>query len=74
MYADRHDWPISSLDVDLRIVGTSEGNRIRRVLRIDGPDAAAREKLAEVAERTPVTLTVKHGMPVETTLAENSHD
>jgi putative redox protein len=74
MYADRHDWAIQSLDVNLRIVGTPEGNRIRRVLRIDGPDAAARAKLADVAERTPVTLTVKNGMPVETTLAENRHD
>lgn len=74
MYADRHDWAIRSLDVDLRIVGTPEGNRIRRALRINGPDAAARAKLADVAERTPVTLTVKNGMPVETTLAEDRHD
>ncbi|USI72851.1 OsmC family protein [Sphingomonas morindae] len=74
MYADRHDWAIRSLDVDLRIVGTPEGNRIRRVLRIDGPDAAARARLADIAERTPVTLTVKNGMPVETTLAEDRHD
>lgn len=74
MYADRHEWPIRSLDVDLGIVGTPEGSRIRRVLRIDGLDAVARAKLADIAERTPVTLTVKNGMPIETTLAEDRHD
>jgi putative redox protein len=72
MYADRHNWPIASLDVDLRIVAGPDGNRIRRVLRIAGPDDAARMRLADVAERTPVTLAIKNGMAIDTSLAETS--
>jgi putative redox protein len=72
MYADRHGWPIRSLHVDLSIVGTPDGNHIRRVLTIHGPDAAAQARLADVAERTPVTLTIKNGMSVETILADGT--
>jgi putative redox protein len=68
MYADRHDWRIDALEVDLRIVATADGNRIHRVLSITGPDDAAQARLADVAERTPVTLTVKNGMAIDTTL------
>lgn len=69
MYADRHDWPITSLDIDLRIVASAEGNRIARVLHITGPDDAAKARMAEIAERTPVTLTIKSGMAIDTSLA-----
>jgi putative redox protein len=74
MYADRHGWPITSLDVDLRIADTAEGKRIRRVLVIEGPEGEARARLAAIAERTPVTLTIKNGMTIDTTLAETAHD
>ncbi|MDO6414229.1 OsmC family protein [Sphingomonas sp. BIUV-7] len=70
MYADRHGWVINALDVELRIVLGAESNHIRRVLAIEGPDVAACQRLAEVAERTPVTLTIKNGMAIETTLKE----
>lgn len=71
MYADRHGWTITSLDVDLRLLGTPESRRVRRVLTIAGPDAEAKARLAEIAERTPVTLTVKNGMPIDTSLRED---
>jgi putative redox protein len=74
MYADRHGWPITSLDVDLRIADTAEGKCIRRVLVIEGPEGEARARLAAIAERTPVTLTNKNGMTIDTTLAETAHD
>lgn len=70
MYADRHDWPVESLDVDLRIVAADGGNRIRRVVTMSGPPPSARARLAEIAERTPVTLTIRNGMPIDTTVAE----
>ncbi|MFA5968768.1 MAG: OsmC family protein [Sphingomonas sp.] len=70
MYADRKGWTIESLDVALRIVGGTEGNRVERTLTIMGPDAEAKARLAEIAERTPVTLTLKSGIPIHTSLAD----
>lgn len=72
MYADRKGWRIDALDVDLRILGKPEDRHIRRVLTIAGPDAAAKARLAEIAERTPVTLTLKQGIAIETKLAEQT--
>lgn len=69
MYADRKGWPLASLTVDLRIVRGSEGMRIERTLAIDGLDADHKARLAEIAEKTPVTLTLKGGIPIHTTLA-----
>lgn len=74
MYADRHDWAIETLDVGLRIVAGEEGNRIERTLHVTGVDAAARARLAEIAERTPVTLSIRAGMPIDTRLTENPDD
>jgi len=70
MYADRKGWIIESLDVALRIVGSAEGNRVERTLTITGPDTEAKARLAEIAERTPVTLTLKSGIPIHTSLAD----
>jgi putative redox protein len=33
-------------------------------------DKEQRSRLADVAERTPVTLTLKQGLPITTTLAD----
>jgi len=68
MYAERKDWPLASLDVSLRIVGTDE-RRIERTLTVTGLDDSQKARLAEIAERTPVTLTLKSGIPIETHLA-----
>lgn len=40
-----------------------------RTLRIAGLDDEQRARLADIAERTPVTLTLKSGLPIETHLA-----
>ncbi|VVD63604.1 osmotically inducible protein C [Pandoraea morbifera] len=68
MYAQRKGWPLTSLDVSLRIVGGDE-RRIERKLTIEGLDDAGKTRLAEIAERTPVTLTLKSGIPIDTHLA-----
>jgi putative redox protein len=68
MYAARKEWPLESVDVALRIVGTTE-RRIERKLTIVGLDDQQKARLAEIAERTPVTLTLKSGLPIETRLA-----
>lgn len=70
MYAERKQWPLEALDVDLRFLRSEEdGDRIERVLRITGPfDAEQKARLADIAERTPVTLVVKSGVTINTSL------
>lgn len=67
MYAERKGWPLQSVDVDLHLSGTDE-RRITRTLRIAGLDDAQKARLADIAERTPVTLTLKSGLPIDTKL------
>ncbi|GAO54651.1 OsmC family protein [Novosphingobium sp. MD-1] len=69
MYADRKQWPLESLDVALRLSGGKDDRRIERVLTIAGLDADQQARLADVAERTPVTLTLKGGITIDTRLA-----
>ena len=68
MYADRKGWPLESVEVGLRLHGKEE-KRIDRTLTIVGLDAEQMERLADIAERTPVTLTLKTGLPIDTSLA-----
>jgi putative redox protein len=70
MYADRKQWPMTKLGVELHLTRDADKNeRIDRVLRPEGDlttDQVAR--LADIAERTPVTLTLKRGLPIITRL------
>jgi putative redox protein len=68
MYAARKDWPLAALDVDVRLTGSGADRRVERTLRIAGLDDAQRARLADIAERTPVTLTLKAGLPIDTQL------
>lgn len=68
MYADRKGWPLESVEVGLRLV-SKDGLRIDRVLTIAGLDEEQMARLADIAERTPVTLTLKGGLPIDTRLA-----
>lgn len=69
MYADHKGWPLESLDIELSLTGTGDQRQIRRVLHPVGLDSGQAARLAEVAERTPVTLTLKSGIAIATTLA-----
>jgi putative redox protein len=71
MYADRKQWPLTALTVELHFVRNDKGDeRIDRILRPAGDlDDEQRARLADIAERTPVTRTVKRGTPIFTTLA-----
>lgn len=68
MYADRKGWPMESLEVALRLHGVEE-KRIDRTLTIAGLGDEQRARMADIAERTPVTLTLKNGLPIDTRLA-----
>ncbi|HEX2812509.1 MAG TPA: OsmC family protein [Sphingopyxis sp.] len=67
MYADRKGWPLETLEVGLRLHGV-EDRRIARTLTIAGLDEEQKARLADIAERTPVTLTLKNGLPIDTRL------
>lgn len=69
MYAQRKGWEIGRVQVDLRLLKNREGQtRIERRLRSDGAlDDAQWTRLLEIAEKTPVTLTLKSGAAIETT-------
>ncbi|MBA16365.1 MAG: osmotically inducible protein C [Sphingomonas sp.] len=69
MYAARKNWPLEGLGIELSLLGVSETLRIKRTLAIDGLDADQQARLADIAERTPVTLTLKSGLPIDTRLA-----
>lgn len=69
MYAERKGWPLEALEVDLAYLKSEEATRIDRRLSLDGPlDPDQRARLADIAERTPVTLTLKGGVPIVTHL------
>ncbi len=69
MYAGRKEWPLDGVHVDLHFVRDGDKQHIDRVLRFDGAlDDAQKARLADIAERTPVTLTLKGGLPINTRL------
>jgi putative redox protein len=70
MYAERKGWPLEAVDIDLHYRVEGESRSISRVLTLQGPlDEAQRARLADIAERTPVTLALKGGVPITTSLA-----
>jgi putative redox protein len=69
MYAQRKEWPLRSVHVDVHLEVHGQDRAMIRKLRLEGDlDQAQRARLAEIAERTPVTLTLKQGVRITTTL------
>ena len=69
MYAERKQWTLAQFGVDVRLIQDPTGARIDRKLDVPGADDKQRERLAEIAERTPVTLTLRAGISIHTTFA-----
>ena len=71
MYAERKQWPLESTQVEVHFRRSPDKSAsIDRVLRLKGPlTDEQRARLADIAERTPVTLTLKSGLEIRTTLA-----
>ena len=66
MYAERKQWPVTAVVTFIR-----EGDKqhIDRVLTIEGAvDDEQKKRMADIAERTPVTLTLKGGLEIRTRL------
>jgi putative redox protein len=69
MYADRKEWSVTSISVDLSFVRDGKSERIERKLALEGAlSDEQRARIAEIAEKTPVTLTLKKGLPIHTEL------
>jgi putative redox protein len=69
MYAERKSWPLSGVDVELTYVVEDRDTRwIDRLITVHGVDDDQRAKLAEIAEKTPVTQAVRAGTEIRTTV------
>jgi putative redox protein len=74
MYANRKGWELGEVRVRARLLRTGDGatkvERIERSIAI-GADLTDTQlgRLAEIADRTPVTRTLRSGLAIDTTLA-----
>jgi putative redox protein len=69
MYAERKGWPLQGLSVALEFSRLEPEAGVDRTIVVEGLLAEdQRALLAEVAERTPVTLTLKSGVNIRTEL------
>jgi putative redox protein len=73
MYADRKGWDLGEIRVRARLLRTGDGatkvERIERTIRIRHDlSEEQRHRLAEIADRTPVTRTLLSSVAIDTTL------
>jgi putative redox protein len=69
MYAARKGWELGTTHVSLRLLHEGKGHRIEREIRFGAPlTDEQRERLAEIAEKTPVTRTLVEGLTIATTV------
>lgn len=67
MYAERKQWPLRGVQVELHYAAGQPRGQVKRVLHIDGDlDEVQTARLADIAERTPVTLTLRAGVDIHT--------
>ena len=70
MYAERKQWPVTAVHADVHYLRDGDRQHIDRVLTIEGAvDDEQKKRMADIAERTPVTLTLKGGLEIKTTLS-----
>ncbi|MDX6233171.1 MAG: putative redox protein [Nocardioidaceae bacterium] len=68
MYAERKGWALASIEVDVRYdVAEGGAASIERTITVPADlPVEQRDRLADIAERTPVTLAVRAGTPITT--------
>ncbi|MBP0588406.1 OsmC family protein [Paraburkholderia sp. LEh10] len=71
MYMQRKTWPSATIAVAVSLHADHDGIQyIRRDVAVGGSlEEAQRARLAEICERTPVTLFIKRGTRIDTTLS-----
>jgi putative redox protein len=74
MYAERHDWELSTIDVDARYeVDDNRHGTIARSITVPADMPGERlDALASIADRTPVTRAIRAGTPITTTMRRGS--
>jgi putative redox protein len=69
MYAERKSWPLERVQVRVEVTEDDGQQQAERVVRLDGAlDEDQRSRLLEIAERTPVTKTLKRALTIRTRL------
>jgi putative redox protein len=70
MYAERKQWPLAGADVELSYIVLDRSTRwIDRKITLRGPlDDGQRAMLTGIAEKTPVTVAVRAGTEIRTTV------
>ena len=68
MYADRKKWELGRIDIEARFMRDEAGaERLERDISFSAElTSEQRSRLAEIAEKTPVTKTLKRGTPIHT--------
>ncbi len=74
MYANRKGWALGEVKVRARLLRTGDGatkvERIERTITVSGDlSAEQKHRLAEIADRTPVTRTLRGSLTIDTTLS-----
>jgi putative redox protein len=70
MYAARKQWPPLDLKIDLALFQSDAGDRIERTLHVGSPlDDEQKSRLLAIAEKTPVTKTLRRAATITTKLA-----
>lgn len=71
MYAQRKEWPLAEVGIELSHHKEENRSKIHRVISLTGDlNDEQRARLADIAERTPVTLTLKEAADIHTELAK----
>ncbi len=75
MYAERKGWDLGTIDADLVHTKIDKRSHIERTLGFSATLTADQlARLAEIAEKTPVTLTLKEGADIATHLVPRHHE
>jgi putative redox protein len=70
MYAERKGWQLGPVHIDCVFGKHGDEEKIERTIVLaPSVPAEQRTRLAEIAEKTPVTKTIKRGTPIVTTFA-----
>jgi putative redox protein len=70
MYAQRKQWPLGTVQVAATLESGGDSNAIERRVTVSGNlDAGQKARLADICERTPMTLLLKRGAAIHTVLS-----
>jgi putative redox protein len=71
MYADRKEWPLEAIDVEINIERDETGKKttIVRKINLTGPlDEAQKNRLLQIADKCPIHSVLTHPIDIQTSL------